>query len=155
MPTPDEVYLDDYATDLTPLQIRLRTHERYSESPDRFDDEVLAAAQILPGSKVLDIGAGTGSFLQLLRSRYALSRACGIDTSKESVRIMAELGLEAYCQDACNLTIEDSAFNLVFARHMLYHVSDVSKALGEAHRVMIDGGTFIATVNLSNSQTKH
>lgn len=49
-----------------------------------------------------------------------------------------------YCMiDIEDIPFPDSEFDVVIANMMLYHVSDLSKALTEVQRVLKDKGTFI------------
>jgi SAM-dependent methyltransferase len=45
------------------------------------------------------------------------------------------------------LPFPDSSFDVVTARHMLYHVPNMNKAIHEAKRVLKPGGHFIAVTN--------
>jgi ubiquinone/menaquinone biosynthesis C-methylase UbiE len=47
--------------------------------------------------------------------------------------------------DAQSIPFEDGSFDAVIANHMLYHVPDRPKALGEIHRVLKSGGHLFAT----------
>jgi ubiquinone/menaquinone biosynthesis C-methylase UbiE len=47
--------------------------------------------------------------------------------------------------DAQDIPYEDESFDVVIARHMLYLVPDIEKALYEIKRVLVNGGVFYAT----------
>lgn len=47
--------------------------------------------------------------------------------------------------DAHALPFEDESFEAVAANHMLYHLADLPKALGEIRRVLVGGGRLVAT----------
>jgi len=49
--------------------------------------------------------------------------------------------------DAQALPFPDATFDVVTARHMLYHVPDIGKALSEMRRVLKPGGYFLAVTN--------
>ncbi len=134
--------LADYQT-LDPLQVRIDTHVRYSERADDVEATVIAALPLREGHRVLDVGFGTGSFLRRLGPSYQLT---GVDTSDAA--LSAASGFSARWADAQDLPFEDRSFDVVTARHMLYHVPDPIRAIAEARRVLRSGGTFAAVVNI-------
>jgi SAM-dependent methyltransferase len=58
-------------------------------------------------------------------------------------------GVEFAQASADALPFADATFDVVTARHMLYHVPDVSAALKEFRRVLKPGGRFLAVTNAS------
>jgi len=54
-------------------------------------------------------------------------------------------GIEYRVIDAQDIPFQDVSFDTVIANHMLYHVANIDKALGEIARVLKPGGTFYAT----------
>jgi len=103
------------------------------------------------GGKALDVGAGRGI------ASYALARE-GFTVAALEPDPSAIVGAAAIRQLAkdCRLPIDvveefserlpfaDAAFDLVFARAVLHHTSDLESACREMHRVLKPGGTFIA-----------
>jgi len=53
--------------------------------------------------------------------------------------------------DAKALPFSDDAFDVVTARHMLYHVLDIPRALSEARRVLRPDGRFLAVTNIHDN----
>jgi ubiquinone/menaquinone biosynthesis C-methylase UbiE len=130
------------------LQTRIDTHKTYSELPDDIEQNVLDAVEISPQDAVLDVGCGTGSFLALLRERGHRGTLCGVDTSPAAVTATAGVpGVQAKLGDAAELPFETAEFDVVAARHMLYHVAEPMAAIREARRVLRARGRFVATVN--------
>ncbi|CAN5596744.1 class I SAM-dependent methyltransferase [soil metagenome] len=139
--------IDEYL-DLDPLSVRIETHQRYSEHYDDVEQAALDALPLTDVSAVLDIGCGTGSFLRRLRSDGRVDHLAGLDQSPAAVQSLAELpDVAAVLGDACFLPFDDAQFDVVTARHMLYHVADVSLALRESMRVTRAGGRLVAIVN--------
>ncbi|MEV5242593.1 class I SAM-dependent methyltransferase [Streptomyces cinnamoneus] len=136
----------EYA-DLNPLQVRITTHRLYSEHPDNPDATVRERLQVPSDADLLDIGCGTGQFLRDLDHDGHTGQLTGIDTSTEAVRQTATGRVTALNASADNLPFAPGTFDIVTARHMLYHVTDPLQALREAARVLRSGGTFAATVN--------
>ena len=138
-----------YATDQH-LQTRIRTHERYSVGPglEGTVDRLLA----LNGTEaLLDVGTGPGDFPGRLREAGHLGRVVGVDFSAGMVERATEHCPDVEFQrgDATALPFADASFDVVTARHMLYHVPDVAAALAEFKRVLKPGGRFLAVTNAS------
>lgn len=138
-----------YATERH-LRTRIQTHERYSVGPglEGTVDRLLA----LTGDEaVLDVGTGPGDFPGRLRAEGHRGRIVGVDFSAGMVARAAEKYPDVEFQqgDAAALPFADASFDVVTARHMLYHVPDVAAALAEFRRVLKPGGRFLAVTNAS------
>ncbi|MBA3774274.1 MAG: methyltransferase domain-containing protein [Ramlibacter sp.] len=129
------------------LETRLRFYRsrfRYS-LPLRADLEQFADRF----SKVLEIGCGTLEPLLPVANRRDSGQLWGLDSSAAMLaRARANLPAASLCRaDAGHLPFQASSFPLVWARHMLYHVSDPSAVLREAARVLTNEGVFCLTTN--------
>src|SRR5262249_33933188 len=63
-------------------------------------------------------------------------------------RVQAEgLSVECVLGDVEAMPFADSAFDLVLANYMLYHVPDLDRAIAELRRVLRPGGTLLAATN--------
>ncbi|WP_370383331.1 class I SAM-dependent methyltransferase [Catenulispora sp. GAS73] len=134
--------------DLSPLDVRIQTHRRYSEAADDVEADVLTAAAITAEDTLLDVGPGTGTFLARLSASGHTAPLAALDFSAESVATCARIpGVRAVRGDARHLPFPDAGFDVVTARHMLYHVDDPAEAVREARRVLREGGRFAAVVN--------
>ncbi|CAM3352814.1 Methyltransferase type 11 domain-containing protein [Deinococcus saxicola] len=136
-----------YATERH-LRTRIQTHERYSVGPglEATVDRLLA----LNGDEaVLDVGTGPGDFPGRLRAGGHRGRIVGLDFSAGMVARASEQypAVEFLQGDAAALPFPDATFDVVTARHMLYHVPDVAAALAEFKRVLKPGGHFLAVTN--------
>ena len=133
------------------LQARVETHRRYSQGPE-LEAAVDGALGLTGGEALLDLGCGPGAFLGRLQQSGHRGRLVGLDLSEgmlAQARVQAP-GAEFVQGDAEALPFGDVTFDVVTARHMLYHVPDIDAALREARRVLRPGGLFLAVTNASD-----
>jgi ubiquinone/menaquinone biosynthesis C-methylase UbiE len=112
-------------------------------------------------SRILELGCGTGDLWN--KNKQNINKDWSItlsDFSKGMLHSTKE-NLEqighsfTYVEiDAQDIPYEDECFDVVIARHMLYFVPDIEKALGEIHRILVKGGLFYATTNSSESMAE-
>ena len=99
---------------------------------------------------VVDVGCGPGPYVPALvgRARRVVAADLSIGMLREC-RGGAPAGasLAVTAGDAQRLPLASQRAEVVLAAHMLYHVADVSGAVGECRRVLNDGGTFLAVLN--------
>jgi ubiquinone/menaquinone biosynthesis C-methylase UbiE len=103
------------------------------------DDAGLAG---LAPTTVLEVGCGQGAFAHALVGMGLAVIAS--DQSARMVALTAVRGVRADQADVRHLPYDDGAFDLVAANYMLYHVSDLARALTEIVRVLRPGGTLVA-----------
>jgi SAM-dependent methyltransferase len=98
-----------------------------------------------PGRKVLNAGAGQGSFTQLLERRGF--DVTSTDASPPAVAVLERRvegpALEA---DVTALPFADASFDAVVLGEVLEHVPDDRKAVAEVARVLRPGGTLALSV---------
>jgi SAM-dependent methyltransferase len=104
---------------------------------------VLGLAGLAAGMRVLDAGCGNGMYLRAAAGRGAWAAGC--DLSMGMLRSAAHPAL--FRADVARLPIRDSAFDVVLAVHMLYHVPDRETAIRELRRVLAAGGVCVAVTN--------
>jgi len=95
----------------------------------RFAARLLAARP----KDVLDVGAGAGALLGILRAAGIACRATEADA--ERVRVLVRDGFDAVCADAAALPFADGAFDWVAMRHVPHHLADPARGVAEALRV--------------------
>ncbi|WP_280215802.1 class I SAM-dependent methyltransferase [Nocardia cyriacigeorgica] len=147
MSTTQSSLSSEYAT-TTPLQVRIDTHARHSEHPDDPVDTVLATLELTGSEDLADIGCGDGRFLAHLAEHGHRGRLVGLDSSTAMVAAAHVVpGVEGVLGDAEDLPFADDEFDIVTARHMLYHVPDPHQALRELQRITGPGGRVAVSVN--------
>lgn len=104
-----------------------------------------AVAELAP-DRVLEVGCGPGELAGRIQRELGAS-VVALDISPRMVHLARERGVDARVGDAQDLPFPDTSFDCVVAAWMLYHVPDVSRALGEFARVLRPGGRLVAVTN--------
>jgi len=140
--------LDAEYADPTPLKVRIDTHERYSERPDDPAADVLAALALTGTEHLADIGCGDARFLAQLAAAGHQGPLVGIDTSPAMIAAAdAVPRVRGVFGSAERIPFDDNSFDVITARHMLYHVPDPMAALREFRRTTKPGGSVTVVVN--------
>ncbi len=97
--------------------------------------------------KTLDIGTGTGEYLQILPAG-----SIGLDASSENLSVLQKRGLEAIWADINQeLPFENGFFQTVFCSHTIEHVDSPLHLLHEAYRIIAHEGHIILAVPLEKT----
>lgn len=139
-----------YSTD-EQLAVRIETHRRYGVNPkDLFEAITEQALSRSRPARILDVGAGNGSWYRALRRVLGPEpQYVGLDQSAGMVeRLQEEIAGDARAAartgDAQALPWTEPQFDWVGMHFMLYHVPDIRRAIGEAWRVLSPGGLLLA-----------
>ena len=105
-----------------------------------IEEAVVAFAAGTPGLDTLEVGCGTGHWLDVLRSRGA--SVAGLDNSAEMLRIAATRVPDVPLRQggAHRLPWEDHSFDRVLCVNAIHHFPDGTAFLAEARRVLRDRG---------------
>lgn len=108
---------------------------------------------IFDGSKILEIGSGTGELISFLSFKYKVE-AFGVDYSSVSIdvsnKLISKFDFKVIFkqEDITELSFEDNYFDIVFGDQVIGHIPDISKALKEIYRILKPGGyCFISAAN--------
>lgn len=108
------------------------------------------------GSKVLELGCGNG--LLWTKNKEAIKQSLDITLSDLSEGMLQGAkkninnpNIKYQIIDVQDIPYEDECFDVVIARHMLYHVPDIDKALSEIKRVLKPNGKFYVSTNGSEN----
>jgi ubiquinone/menaquinone biosynthesis C-methylase UbiE len=139
---------------------RVRLHGRFSTNTIRggmfrwIFDQIEAP----PDARILELGSGTALFWRANQDRTP--PGWRITLSDFSSGMLADVranvaaiprGFTLLQIDAQALPFDDHSFDVVIANHMLYHVPDRPRALGEIRRVLVPGARcYAATMGRSN-----
>jgi SAM-dependent methyltransferase len=112
-------------------------------------------AALGPGRRVLELGCGTGIFLEMVARCGATIAAVDLSAdllarARERVKAMANVRLTR--GNAMDMPYPTGAFDAVYGSSILHHL-DLPRALAEVHRVLKPGGSIVfAEPNILNPQ---
>ena len=100
------------------------------------------------GSRVLDLGCGTGSTTVLVKQRFPEAAVTGIDADTEALEIAASkaavrgLDIKWSVASATELPFSGGSFDVIVSTLMFHHLAafDKARALFECHRVLVPFG---------------
>jgi len=116
---------------------------------DTMRNEVVELANIRQGSRVLDIGCGTGYTTEAVLKRLELGEVIGIDLTPQQLRKAArklkpeKVRLSLFRGDADNLPFKDETFDAVISVGALEYFPNPKGALQEMARVVKHGGKVV------------
>lgn len=107
-----------------------------------------ALLSLLPPLVIADLGAGEGTFSQLLARRAR--RVIAVDNSQRMVEFGSQLArkhcienLEYRCGDMEALPLNDAEADLAFFSQSLHHALHPERAVAEAYRILRPGGRIV------------
>ena len=107
---------------------------------ERYTSEL----DLAPGSRVLEIGCGTGAISRFLATLPGAEAVAGVDPSLVFVERARELAdndsLEYLIGDGRELELDDSSFDAVVCHTTLCHVPGCERVIAEAYRVLRQDG---------------
>lgn len=114
------------------------------ESNDLLISAFKRLTNLPPGSRIIDIGCGSGVFTQLLKD--AGYRMVGLDISSKLIERGKNVypDLELVVGDAEALPFADGTFDGVLLSGIVHHFPDPRKLASETYRVLRPGGRFMA-----------
>lgn len=116
-------------------------------------EAMLNSIELSSDDKVLDIASGTGEPGLTIAKQLTGGEVIGSDLSEDMLKVAARKAeadgvknFKTLVADACDLPLEDGAFDVVTCRMGLMFVPDVDRAIGEMKRVLRVGGYMTTTV---------
>lgn len=122
--------------------------------PDAIIDHLIAACQLNPESRIVEIGSGTGKFAELLLRRglpVIGCEPCG-DMREKSKALLSQYGDSFTCLDASadDTTLRSQSADIVIMANAL-HLFDNDVALAEIKRILKPGGFIAVLYNFRNT----
>ena len=139
--------------DASNLRRRIALHDLYSVNPVRWQPWIFDQIVFAPGMRLLELGCGPGTLWRSNDGRLPPGVSFTLSDFSPGMAAtarcnLADLGGFVFTvADAVALPFASGRFDIVVANHMLYHASDLSRALHEIGRVLRPGGTLYATTN--------
>lgn len=114
--------------------------------------ELITPVPLAPGSRVLDLGSGAGTYVRLLASQGY--RAVGVDYSIPSLKRSVEADPERLgrylCGDAYSLPFPDESFEMIVMIGIFQALGEPARALTEARRLLRPGGHLVLEILNAN-----
>jgi ubiquinone/menaquinone biosynthesis C-methylase UbiE len=125
--------MQDWRTYDTVADLYDRVHAPRFAEPAR---DLVAAAGIAPGRRVLDVGTGTGVLSEAVEA--AGGRAIGVDRSLAMLAVgrRSRPSLHLVAAEAIDLPFRDRTFDVVLGNFVLAHFAKVETALFDLRRVL-------------------
>jgi SAM-dependent methyltransferase len=112
-------------------------------------------ADLGPGRLALEVGCGTGLFLDQVAQSGATVRALDLSThllARARARLGGRANVGLHCGNAEQMPYADRCFDAVYGSSVLHHL-DLDRALREVFRVLRPGGRIVFTEpNIFNPQ---
>ncbi len=113
------------------------------------NDQILNRLKAIPGGRVLDVGTGSGVFIDvLMKTLMNYHSFTGIDINKERLesarKEFEKAPVEFSEMNAESIEFEDASFDTVCIRDSLHSLDNPEKVLTEMARVLKPGGFLIA-----------
>jgi ubiquinone/menaquinone biosynthesis C-methylase UbiE len=113
-------------------------------------DALLAAAELQPGERVLDVACGTGIVARQAAEKVGSSGSVtAVDLAPDMIDVAKSLPaptgahIEWHVADAEALPLDDSSFDVVLSQMGLQFMGDKAKAVAELGRVLAPGGRIL------------
>jgi len=127
------------------LYARIEPLLGFEEQKRRLYEIFLEKLKELGAKNILDVGCGSGVFMELARSEGFV--ITGIDLSHTMVEEAKKKGLEAYCVDVCGFDGKFDAVTAVFDVINYLPPAQLGKFMECVARLVADGGYFLCDIN--------
>jgi ubiquinone/menaquinone biosynthesis C-methylase UbiE len=129
-------------------------HAHKLEDPDRLKwlppTEVLSRLHLAEGTRVADIGAGTGYFaIPMAAAVGGAGQVLAVDLQQEMLDLLRQKlespqtpkNISLHTGSASDLPLADNSVNVAFYANIWHELDDANSAFGEAARIAVTGGS--------------
>jgi demethylmenaquinone methyltransferase / 2-methoxy-6-polyprenyl-1,4-benzoquinol methylase len=110
----------------------------------QWRQQVIKLAALKPGTRLLDLGAGTGDLTREALSQQPETKVVAADFTLEMMRVGQRNGsLPWSAADALSLPFGDRAFDAIVSGFLMRNVGDIQQALKEQYRILRPGGRIV------------
>jgi len=136
------------------LEIRIKTHQKYSRSKIKWDKWLLEPLKGKEINNVLDLGCGNGRFIFALYKMKIGKSYLGIDISREQIknakaevskRNLKNAGFKE--ADVTEIKKIQNKYDLILCNHMLWHIGDLDTFLKDVSSLLTEDGLLLASTN--------
>jgi len=130
------------------------THAHKLEDPDRLKwlppTEVLSRLHLAEGTRVADIGAGTGYFaIPMAAAVGGAGQVLAVDLQQEMLDLLRQKleradtpkNISLHSGSASQLPLADNSVNIAFYANIWHELDDANSAFREAARIAVAGGS--------------
>lgn len=111
---------------------------------DGVTKERFESLEIGPGARCLEVGAGLGSSVRVLRDRVGpRGHVVATDLDVRFLHDMAEANVEVWQHDVQADDLPASSFDLIHVRWLFYHLRDPARAVENLVRALRPGGQLL------------
>jgi demethylmenaquinone methyltransferase/2-methoxy-6-polyprenyl-1,4-benzoquinol methylase len=110
----------------------------------QWRQQVIKLAALKPGTRLLDLGAGTGDLAHEALSQQPETRVVAADFTLEMMRVgRRNRSLPWSAADALKLPFGDQIFDAVVSGFLMRNVGDIQRVLKEQYRTLKPGGRIV------------
>jgi ubiquinone/menaquinone biosynthesis C-methylase UbiE len=116
---------------------------------DVYLNKIIHLCKPLKSDLVLDVGTGSGKVAKAIKP--FVKHVIGLDISVDMMSYNEWEGMSKICNDILSPIFKNNTFNLITARMVFHHVSDVISGLNNCYNLLKDKGRIIIAESLPPS----
>lgn len=133
-----------------------KIYDKYRSYSRHIIDKIIELGEIKEGTKILDLGCGTGNVSSQLLD-VVKERIIGIDLSIPMLEAARGKSLEVLCADVDNLRLpfSDGLFDVIIGAYVVHQVKNLGLLLSDCHRVLRAGTLVLLTSSHKQIERQH